>query len=179
MCRRTRPVYVDGWKSAGLVPVLKHFPGHGAASGDTHLVAGVTPSLEQLENRDLIPYRELAGRGAAVMMGHLTVPGLTGDEPASRNPAAVAYLRETLGFANGLLISDALEMSAVGLTVPDAAVEAVAAGIDVVLFTDTAQTAAVVDAIAQAVLDDVLTESRVTESAGRVAAMLESVGRGC
>ena len=72
--------YARGLRDAGLLPVLKHFPGHGHGSGDSH-TAGVvtTPPLEQLMNSDLVPYRTLTTEGpVAVMIGHLEVPGLTG-----------------------------------------------------------------------------------------------------
>ena len=87
--------YARGLRDAGLLPVLKHFPGHGHGSGDSH-TAGVvtTPPLDQLMQSDLVPYRTLTTEGpVAVMIGHLEVPGLTGNSPASLSPAAVNLLR--------------------------------------------------------------------------------------
>src|SRR5271157_942054 len=86
--------YAQGLRDAGLLPVLKHFPGHGHGSGDSHTGAVVTPPLEALKNDDLVPYRTLLDPGVdqgrvAVMIGHLQVPGLTGDLPASLSPAAI------------------------------------------------------------------------------------------
>ena len=66
--------YVQGWESAGILPVLKHFPGHGSASGDTHKLNATTPALDVLRARDLLPYAALAGTGVGVMVGHLDVP---------------------------------------------------------------------------------------------------------
>jgi len=171
--------YVDAWTNHGIVPVLKHFPGHGSASADTHLGAGVTEPLATLEVSDLVPYRELAVSGAAVMVGHLTVPGLTDDLPATRSPAAVDLLRGTLGYGDALVVSDALGMGAVGISVDTAAVDAVAAGIDVVIFTDTALTTAVIDALEAAVADGTVPIDRVDDAARRVLRVTGAADLGC
>jgi beta-N-acetylhexosaminidase len=175
--------YLEGWSSAGLFATLKHYPGHGAASGDTHISAGVTPSLDDLRDFDLKPYRDLAGQATgsqtAVMLGHLTVPGLTDGVPATRSAAAVDYLRDDLGYGDAMLMTDALGMAAVGIPEPEASVLALEAGIDVVLFTLTSQTPAVIDAIEQAVADDRLDASRVRDSAHKVMTMLGRDGHTC
>ncbi len=174
---------LDGWADAGLLGVLKHFPGHGSASADTHLAAATTPPLDALRQRDLVPYAALAPLGPAVMVGHLTVPGLTEPGlPASLSPMAITgLLRGELGYADALVLSDALEMRAVGrvATVPDAAVLALVAGADVVLYSGTALTGEVIDAVAAAVADGRLPEARVTESATRVARRMPDPGRLC
>src|SRR6202022_4730443 len=86
--------YARGLRDAGLLPVLKHFPGHGHGSGDSHTGGVVTPPIADLQNNDLVPYRTLAAQGrVGVMVGHLQVPGLTNSEPASLSPAAYALLR--------------------------------------------------------------------------------------
>src|ERR1700753_3426591 len=80
--------YARGLRDAGLLPVLKHFPGHGHGSGDSHTGGVTTPPLDQLQNVDLVPYRTLVSAApVGVMIGHLQVPGLTGDQPASLSPA--------------------------------------------------------------------------------------------
>lgn len=175
--------YVDGWADAGLLAVLKHFPGHGSASADTHLAAGVTPPLDALRARDLVPYGALAPLAPAVMVGHLTVPGLTEDGlPTSLSPAAITgLLRDELGYTDALVLSDALEMRAVGrvATVPEAAVLTLVAGADVALYSGTTLTGAVIDAVEAAVADGRLAEGRVTESAVRVARRMPDPGRLC
>ena len=172
-------VYVDAWQAAGLTPVLKHFPGHGSASGDSHDGHVVTPPLASLLERDLLPYRELAGSGAAVMIGHLEVPGLTNGVPASLSPAAVALLRNDLGWGDALVLTDSLGMGGVGLSLADAAVTSVNAGVDVVVFTNSGSTASVIDALVAAVQGGVLPEWRVDEAAARVARTLEAHGTPC
>lgn len=166
--------YVEGWRSAGILPVLKHFPGHGSASADSHKGAAVTPPLADLRVRDLVPYVRLADSGAGVMVGHLTVPGLTEPKtPASLSPAAInGLLRGELGYADALVFTDALGMDAVtlGHTIPEAAVLAVVAGADVAIFTNTDQTDAVLEALVAAVNSGQITEGRLDDAVGHVLA---------
>jgi len=85
--------FARGLRDAGVLPVLKHFPGHGHGSGDSHTAGAVsTPPLSSLMSSDLVPYRTLTGEApVAVMIGHLEVPGLTGDTPAiASSPALTA-----------------------------------------------------------------------------------------
>ena len=171
--------YTDGWLAAGLRPVLKHYPGHGSASADTHIGSGETPPLRDLEARDLVPYGALADQRNAVMIGHLTVPGLTDGVPATRSPEAIRYLRDVLGYGDALLITDALGMGAVGLPEPEASVLALQAGIDVVIFTRTSQAAAVIDAIVAAVADGRIPEAHIDAAARKVMDLLVAQSRGC
>jgi beta-N-acetylhexosaminidase len=171
--------YVAAWQSAGLLPVLKHYPGHGSASADTHDRLATTPELSALVERDLVPYQVMVGSGAGVMVGHLDVPGLTNGEPASLSPSAVSYLRNELGWGDALVMTDALGMGAVGLSVPDAAVRSLQAGIDVVIFTSTDDAAPVIAAIERAVAAGVLSEAEIDDSATRVARLLEQRGSPC
>ncbi|MCB0979121.1 MAG: hypothetical protein M9961_13985 [Ilumatobacteraceae bacterium] len=172
-------VYVRAWQRAGLLPTLKHFPGHGSATLDTHDGLAQTPPLDELRGWDFVPYRQLAASGSAVMVGHLDVPGLTDGGPASRSAAAVALLRKELGWGDALVMTDALGMGGVGMPVPDAAVAALLAGVDVVIFTDTGQTAAVIDAIGAAVLAGRLSEAEILDSAVRVERELAARGHPC
>jgi beta-N-acetylhexosaminidase len=177
--------YVKAWHDAGLGTVLKHFPGHGSATADTHQGSSTTPPLSALESRDLVPYQMLEGSGADVMVGHLIVPDLTNGVPATRSPEAVTYLRKTLGYGDALVVSDALDMGAVGLPPTQAAVDAIAAGIDVVLLADVDEEGAinevggVIDAIVNAVQSGELPAARVNEAANRVLAFLAKHGGHC
>lgn len=171
--------YVDAWQSAGLLPILKHFPGHGSASADTHNAAGVTPPLDVLAASDLVPYQQLASSGAGVMLGHLTVPGLTDGVPASGSPQAVSYLREQLGYQDALVLTDALDMAAADGSIPEASVRALVAGADVVLFTSTGRADDVVDAIVAAVSSGRLAAERLDDAATRVLGQLVQRGLGC
>ena len=170
--------YVAAWQRVGMVSVLKHFPGHGGASADTHAELATTPPLDAMRAYDLVPFQQLATSGAAVMVGHLNVPGLTDGQPASMNPAAIALLRE-MGYEDSLVLSDALGMDAIGTPVPEAAVLSIQAGVDVVIFTGISDTAAVINAIELAVTDGRLTTAEVDDSALRVARLLQADGRPC
>jgi len=135
--------YAEGLLAAGVTPVLKHFPGHGSASGDTHDGAATTPSLDALRASDLLPYEALVpelGSRAGVMLGHLDVPGLTEPgTPTSLSPATVRLLRQDYGFGGVIMTDDLSGMGAVTerFGVPEAAERALAAGVDMVLFSGT------------------------------------------
>ncbi len=162
--------FAAGLRDAGVLPTLKHFPGHGQASGDSHDGLVTTPPIEEMTGA-LAPFRVLADEGeVAVMTGHLDVPGLTDGEAASLSPAAVkGLLRTDLGF-RGLVITDDLgAMDAIRdrYSVADAAVLAIVAGGDMVLIP-AGDVDATIRAITAAVADDRLTEARLTEAADRV-----------
>lgn len=135
--------YADGLLAEGVTPVLKHFPGHGSASGDTHEGAATTPPLDVLRGRDLVPYAELLprlGPRVAVMLGHLDVPGLTeAGTPSSLSPATVSLLRDEYRFGGVVMTDDLSAMEAVTARfgVGEAAVRALAAGVDMVLLSST------------------------------------------
>jgi beta-N-acetylhexosaminidase len=132
--------FMDGLRQSGVIPVIKHFPGLGGASGNTDYGPASTEPISLLERRGLLPFRAAVAAGApAVMVSNATVPGLT-TGPASLSPAAiVGLLRHDLGFG-GLVLTDSLSAGAVeqaGYTLPQAAVAAVRAGADMVLFGST------------------------------------------
>lgn len=167
--------YAEGLLAAGVAPVLKHFPGHGQASGDTHEGAATTPSLDDLRGRDLQPYADLLpelGPRAGVMLGHLDVPGLTEpDTPASLSPATVTLLRDTYGFDGVVLTDDLAAMASITdrLTPIDAAVAALAAGVDLVLLSG-ADVDALLDRMEAAVAAGELDEAAIDASVARVLA---------
>lgn len=164
--------FAQGLRDADVLPVLKHFPGHGRAAGDSHAGAVRTPPLEQLQGVDLVPYRQLISRGAeAVMMGHLDVPGLTEPgTPASISPAALALLRDDLGF-DGLVMSDDLgAMRAITdrIDLPEAVRASLAAGVDMALWVTGDRVGEVLDHLQAAVAAGSLPEQGVNEAVGRV-----------
>jgi len=147
----------------GIVTVLKHFPGHGHADGDSHQGRVATPPLDELRKTDLEPYAALLGPGGplaaaggagrtGVMVGHLDVPGLTDDLPSSLTPAVYALLREDYRF-DGLVLTDDLgAMKAVTGTfeLPEAVETALAAGADMALWSSGGRVAPVLDRLDQA-----------------------------
>ncbi len=159
---------IDGYRAAGVIPILKHFPGHGSASQDTHDGVATTPPLEELAGRDLLPFVDLANQNVGVMVGHLLVPGLTEDIPTSLSAEAIdGLLRSELGF-DGFVITDALGMGAIAQrwSQPDAALLALQAGADMVILGDVAAVAPTAARLLSALDDGSLTRDRI-ESAVR------------
>jgi beta-N-acetylhexosaminidase len=171
--------YARGLRDAGLLPVLKHFPGHGHGSGDSHTGEVTTPPLEALQNNDLVPYRTLVSAApVGVMIGHLQVPGLTGDQPASLSKAAIQLLRTGTGYKgpafDGPVFSDDLSsMAAINqhYGVPEAVLRALQAGTDIALWVTTDEVPAVLDRLEKALAAGELTMPAVDASVVRIAKM--------
>ncbi|MEV4057497.1 glycoside hydrolase family 3 N-terminal domain-containing protein [Amycolatopsis sp. NPDC049688] len=163
--------FAAGLRDAGVQPVLKHFPGHGHGSGDSHKGTVVTPPLAQLRAVDLVPYRGLAGYGpVGVMMGHLDVPDLTGGVPASLSPAAYALLRGEFSFTGPVVTDDLGAMKAITAqySLPDAVLKALQAGADQALWSSGGRVDEVLDRLVKAVQSGELPPARVQESVTRV-----------
>lgn len=164
---------VDGFTDGGMISSLKHFPGHGSLTVDSHEdLPEQTATARQLANRDLVPFQAGIEAGAAtVMMGHIAVDAWDADLPASLSPAAYQHLREDLGFT-GVAITDGLDMGALTNSYgPDEiAVMALDAGADLLLGPTDVEAAhqGIVDALEDGTLD----RDRVDEAAGRVIAMM-------
>jgi beta-N-acetylhexosaminidase len=167
---------VTGLQSAGVAACAKHFPGHGSTRLDSHHeLATVDAPAGLLAERDLPPFAAAIAAGVrAIMPGHLRVPELTGDLPASLSPAALTgLLRGELGFT-GVIVSDGLEMRAVSdvYGIPGAAVMAVLAGTDLLCLgrdQDWQMYADVRAALVTAVASGRMPARRLEEAAARVA----------
>jgi beta-N-acetylhexosaminidase len=177
--------FARGLRAVGVLPVLKHFPGHGHGSGDSHTAGAVsTPPLSALMQSDLVPYRTLTTEGpVAVMMGHLEVPGLTGNTPASLSADAVGLLRGGgyggPGF-NGPVFSDDLSsMAAISSRygVAEAVLRSLQAGVDVALWITTGEVPAVLDRLEKAVSGGELAMPAVEASVLRMAGIKGQSGR--
>ena len=123
---------LDGLARAGVAGVIKHMPGHGRTTVDTHkAMPTVTASEAELET-DLAPFRAL--KDAAIgMTGHLLFTAWDAENPATLSPFVIQeIIRKRIGFA-GLLLTDDLDMEALSGTVPERAERAVAAGCDLAL----------------------------------------------
>ena len=168
--------YARGLRDGGLLPVLKHFPGHGHASGDSHTSAVTTPPLDQMQNYDLVPYRTLVSQApVGVMVGHMQVPGLTGSDPASLSPQAMQLLRGGgyggPGFGGPIFTDDLGSMRAITdrYGVANAVLKALQAGADVALWTTTSQVPAVLDRLEQALNSGELNMDAINQSVLRLA----------
>ncbi|PXW35708.1 UNVERIFIED_CONTAM: beta-N-acetylhexosaminidase [Williamsia faeni] len=168
--------YAQGLTDAGIMPVFKHFPGHGHGSGDSHTGNVATPPLSELQTNDLVPYRTLVGPGVGVMVGHLIVPGLTEpDTPASISPAAMSLLRGGTGYGappfDGPIFTDDLSgMAAISARygIEKAATMALSAGADIALWLSTNDVPAVLDTLTAAVQNGELPADQVDASVVRV-----------
>jgi beta-N-acetylhexosaminidase len=127
--------FAKGLGEAGVLAVVKHFPGLGGATSDTDYRPAATLPWTTLMTTGLVPFRSAINSGAtAVMMSNASVPGLT-SLPSSIAPVVYNYLRDQLGFG-GLIVTDSLSagaLSAIHLGVPAASVKAITAGADMVL----------------------------------------------
>ncbi|RMI33942.1 glycoside hydrolase family 3 N-terminal domain-containing protein [Nocardia stercoris] len=169
--------FIRALHDAGVGTVIKHFPGHGHGSGDSHTGAVQTPPLDQLQQVDLVPFRNLVGSGSAVMVGHLDVPGLTSPGvPASISPQAMQLLREGTGYGaqpfDGVIFTDDLSgMAAITnrMDISDAVATALEAGADEALWISTDQLSAVLDHLVGEVQSGKLPQAQVDASVLRVA----------
>jgi len=128
---------VTGLQDNGVAACGKHFPGHGDTSVDSHLdLPLVEHPPDRIRRVECVPFRAAIDAGVAfIMTAHILVPTLDAEKPATLSPRIVrSILRDELGFA-GVIVSDDLEMKAIAKTwsVPDAAVQAIAAGCDALL----------------------------------------------
>jgi beta-N-acetylhexosaminidase len=123
---------LDGLAAAGVVGTIKHMPGHGRTTTDTHkAMPTVTASAEELE-WDLAPFRKLNDAPMG-MTGHLLFTAWDRDQPATMSPTIIQkVIRSQIGF-DGLLLTDDLDMEALSGSVPDRAERAIAAGCDIAL----------------------------------------------
>ncbi len=123
---------LEGLAAAGVAGCIKHMPGHGRTSVDTHKqLPTVTEGVEALEV-DLAPFRAL-NDALIGMTGHLVFTAWDADRPATQSPTVIReVIRGRIGF-DGLLLTDDLDMEALSGTVPERAELAIAAGCDLAL----------------------------------------------
>jgi len=169
---------VEGQEAAGLISVVKHFPGHGAATGDSHLGQALsTLGPEEFRAVHLRPFEAALRAGApAVLVSHLVAEGLGETGPATLSTRVIeGLLRAELGFA-GVVMTDDMEMA--GLPAGGAAAaEAVIAGADLVIVghTGTEQRAAL-DALVEAADSGRLPVARLDEAVERVLRLKSEYG---
>ncbi|EON23498.1 glycoside hydrolase family 3 protein [Nocardioides sp. CF8] len=160
---------VRGFDASGVVSTVKHFPGHGAATSDSHDTLPVLESsLAEIEAHDLPPFEAAIDTHApAVMLSHLDLTAIAPGVPASLAPEVYRMLREDLGF-EGVAITDSLGMGAVASSFKPA-VAALNAGADLLLMpVDTVETHRVVTKALEA---GEISRERIEEAAARVVAV--------
>jgi beta-N-acetylhexosaminidase len=174
---RDTVAYLNGLRSGGVIPVVKHFPGLGYASYNTDDGPAHTLPWSTEQTVAIPPFKAAIAAGApAVMTSNASVPGLA-TNPGSISPTLISYeLRGKLGF-HGLVLTDSLTaraISAAGWSVPGAAVQALRSGADMVLFglvsNVQAETNAIASRITSAVASGQLSRSRLIDAAGHILA---------
>ena len=161
--------WVAGCQEAGALACAKHYPGHGRTALDSHAaLPAVETSATLLHQADEAPFRAAIGAGvASVMTAHVAFPRLDpAGLPATRSPVMLRHLRQSLGF-DGMIVTDALIMAGAraGTNATRAAVDAVVAGVDVLLYPS--DVVAVHAELERAAMEGVLTERRMEELARR------------
>lgn len=166
---------MKGIQENGVVPVVKHFPGHGDTSVDSHLgLPVVDHDLKRLHELELVPFQQAIAEGAdVVMVAHLLMKSIDPDTPSSYSkPVINDLLREEMGF-KGVVITDDMTMGAIsGSTdVGEASVKSIVAGSNIVLIGhEYALEEAVIQALTEAVDSGVIPEEMLND---RVRATLE------
>jgi beta-N-acetylhexosaminidase len=167
-------VIIRALQENGVAACGKHFPGHGDTAVDSHLeLPLVEHPPDRIRRVECVPFRAAVEADVAFMMtAHVLVPALDDERPATLSPRIVTdLLRDELGF-NGVILSDDLEMKAIAKTyaVPDAAVQAVAAGCDGLLICsgDVTLQAETLEALVYAVEQGRIPYKRFDDSQARL-----------
>jgi beta-N-acetylhexosaminidase len=172
---------VEGVLAAGAIPTVKHFPGHGDTTVDSHRgLPTVERDREALFAIDLLPFARGVAAGAPIVMtAHILFPALDPERPATLSPIILeGILRGELGF-EGLILSDSMNMRSIRRNYDpvEATVAAIAAGVDVIMLAEEhydhdagylARQVALIEGVRLAVREGRLPEARVDEAVGRV-----------
>ena len=126
-----------GLQQGKVIPVVKHFPGHGDTAEDSHKgLPSLNHDLARLESLELIPFQEAINNDAeAVMIAHILLPQIDKENPSSMSKVIITdILREKMNF-QGLVITDDMTMGAImkNYEIGEASVKSVLAGTDIVL----------------------------------------------
>ena len=169
--------FTEGLHENSVIPVLKHFPGHGAVAGNTHAGAGISErTAEEWRSAEFLPFDAGIRAGAEmILVSHQTAVNVDPENPASLSPVIIGMLREELGF-EGVIITDALRMDAINNQYGsgEACVRALEAGADMLLLPYNFTNA--YEAVTQAIGDGRLTEKRIDESLSRILTLKEKYG---
>lgn len=170
---------MEGIRNTGVIPVIKHFPGHGDTSVDSHKDLPISyKTMDQLEAFELVPFEEAIKDDAdMVMVAHIELPNVDRSlAPASLSTYVISdILRQRLHF-NGVVITDDMHMEAIRkyYSVADATVKAVEAGTDIVLICHSyEEQIESYNALLQAVQKGVISEARIDQSVRRIILLKE------
>lgn len=177
--------FIKAHAEAGILSCLKHFPGHGSSTADSHL--GFVDITASWQEQELLPYKQLVKEGCVdcVMTAHVFNKNIDPDYPATLSPIFVTdILRKQIGF-EGVVFSDDLHMGAItkNYTLEDSLRLAINAGVDILLISYNEKykddiTANAVDIISRLVEAGEVSEDRILQSYGRIINLKNRVMRG-
>lgn len=179
MVSRIAAALMKGMQDAKLVATIKHFPGHGNTSQDSHNeTAIISSSKSEFNSTELYPFRRLIDDGAlSVMVGHIRIPEVYASGlPATLSPEITTdLLKKDLHF-KGLVVTDAMNMHAISKVYPDSlsSLMAINAGNDLILFP--ANPESVITAIANSVRAGLISEERIDASVRKLLTIKEWAG---
>ena len=171
---------MNGLKDEDVIPVIKHFPGHGDTEVDSHIgLPVVEKSIDQLYDFELVPFKKAIESGAdAVMVSHILIKQID-----DKNPATLSYnlitgiLRNDMKFSN-VIITDDMCMKAITnrLSVEEASIKSIKAGSDIILIgSDIGKTKSVIEKIKLEVETNEISEKRIDESVYRILKLKEKL----
>ncbi|WP_161794376.1 beta-N-acetylhexosaminidase [Paraclostridium benzoelyticum] len=171
---------MKGLKDENIIPVVKHFPGHGDTEIDSHLgLPIVEKNLKQLNELELIPFNKAIENGVgAIMVSHILIK-----EIDDKHPATLSYnlindiLRKDMKFEN-IVITDDMLMKAITdyISIEEASVKSIKAGTDIILIgSDVNKTKSVIERIKLAVANNEISEGRIDRSVYRILKQKETL----
>ncbi len=168
---------MKGLQEKGIITAIKHFPGHGDTSVDSHVdLPIVKKSREELEENEFIPFKKAIDSGAdMVLVAHVVVPALGSDLPATMSKEAVSILREDWQF-DGVIVTDDLTMGAITehYAMDEVTVKAIQAGVDMLLIAHGDESLELGYAgVKKAVEQGEISEARIDESVRRILQLKE------
>lgn len=164
---------MKGLKDSNIIATVKHFPGHGDTSVDSHVGLPVVENdLERLKSFELVPFQKAIDEGVdMVMVSHIMLPKIDKNDPATLSKTIVTdILRKDMNY-NGVVVTDDMTMGAIinNYDIGEAAVKSINAGVDIVMVCHQYDNVIkVIDAIKEAVKNGTITEERLDKSVERI-----------
>ena len=172
---------MKGIRSGGVIPVVKHFPGHGDTSEDSHIgLPVVNHDLSRIMDFELIPFKNAIDNQAdAIMIAHILLKNIDSENPSSLSSKVVTdLLRKQLGF-EGVIVTDDMTMGAIteNYNLGEAAVKAVNAGCDIILVCHGYNNqVAVINALLSAAENNMISNNKIDESVYRILMLKDKYG---
>jgi len=169
---------IAGMKSQGVIPVIKHFPGHGDTAVDSHIgLPVINHNLERLSSFEILPFKDAIDNGAdVVMVAHILLNKIDTEYPASMSTMVIRdILRDNLGF-DGVVITDDMTMGAItkNYKIGDAALKSLVAGVDILLVGHNYNSQLeVINAIKHGVDSGIISINRIDKSVYRILKLKE------